>query len=279
MVTMQMNDVIGLVGSEAARLSNFLSGISEQDWGRQSACEGWVIGDVAAHLAGGAGSWATNITRALAGDADPPEGQGFLAAGERGSEGTAQAARAAHQRVGPGLLEDFTTGYQRLAQFLSQLTAEDWEKPCFHRRAPMPVRDYVSLRVQELTVHGWDIRSGLDPSAELSEEPLSWLVQTAPRWLRNAFSPGLDLPSPGRYRFDISGPVPVQEDVLVNGDGFRTEPPTGDQADATFQGNTGNYILLIYGRLDVGRAIESGRLSISGGQDRASDFTAWFRGF
>ena len=279
MVTMQMNDVIGLVGSEAGRLGNFLSGISEQEWSRQSACEGWVIGDVAAHLSGGAGTWTNSITRAVAGDSSPPEGQVFLAAGERGSETTAQAARAAHQQAGLGLLEDFTTGYQRLAQFLSQLTAEDWGKPCFHRRGPMPVRDYVSLRVQELTVHGWDIRSGLDQAAEVSEEPLPLLVQMAPRWLRNAFQPGLDLPIPVRYRFDISGPVPVHEDVLVNGDGFQIEAASGEPADVTFQGNTGNYILLIYGRLDVGRAIETGRLSIQGNRDRASDFTSWFQGF
>ena len=279
MVTMQMNGVIGLVGSEAARLGNFLSGMSEQGWSRQSACDGWVIGDVVAHLSGGAGTWANSVTRAVAGDASPPEGQVFLAAGERGSETTAQAARAAHQRVGLGLLEDFTTGYQRLDQVLSRLSAEDWGKPCFHRRGPMAVRDYVAIRVQELAVHGWDIRSGLDQAAELWEEPLPLLVQMVPRWLRNAFRPGLDLPNPVRYRFDISGPVPVHEDVLVNGDGFQTEAASVDQADVTFQGNTGNYILLIYGRLDVGQAINTGRLSIEGDRDRSLDFTAWFQGF
>ena len=41
-----------------------------------------------AHLAGSASGWAATITRAVAGDAGPPEGGSFLPAGERGSHPT-----------------------------------------------------------------------------------------------------------------------------------------------------------------------------------------------
>ncbi len=34
------------------------------------------------------------------------------------------------------------------------------------------------------------------------------------------YAPGLDLPTPVRYRFDVSSPVVVHEDLLVTGDNY-----------------------------------------------------------
>ena len=45
------------------------------------------------------------------------------------------------------LMENFRTGYAGLAQVLSGLKADHWDKPCFHRRGPMPIQDFVSLRL------------------------------------------------------------------------------------------------------------------------------------
>ena len=73
MAATPMKEVITLVNSEASRLGEFLSGLSAPDWSRQSACEGWVIGDVVAHLTGGAESWANSINRAVTEMAGPPK--------------------------------------------------------------------------------------------------------------------------------------------------------------------------------------------------------------
>ena len=233
----------------------------------------------AAHLATGADTWAQGITRALGGDSDPPVGQSFLSAGQRGSEATAQRAIETREQLGSRLLDEFTAAYDRLHEVLSGLNAEDWDKPCFHRRGPMPVHDYVALRLQELTMHGWDMRSGLDESAELWEEPLPVLVNMVPRWLRNAFSPGLGLPTPMRFRFEVPGPVPVRQDVLINHDSFQFEPSGDARADVTIHCDTSSYILLIYGRLNVDWASVQGKVTIDGRREQATNFTTWFRGF
>ena len=90
-------------------------------------------------------------------------GEQTLRPGERGSEATAQRAIAFHQEMGEqGLLQAFADGYQQLHQVLLGLQAEDWDKPCYHRRGVMLTRDYVGLRLQELTIHGWDMRSAFD---------------------------------------------------------------------------------------------------------------------
>ena len=279
MAATPMKEVVNLVNGEASRLGEFLSGLSAQDWSRQSACEGWVIGDVVAHLTGGAESWANSINRALTGDAGPPPGQGFLTEGDRGSEVIGETARASYQQLGTQLLEKFTAGYDHLAQVLATLDVEDWKRSSFHRRGSMPIGDYVEVRVQELVVHSWDIRSGVDQAAELGEESLALMVGRVPRWVSNAFRPGLDLPTPIRYRFDVQNPVPVKEDLLVKGDSFQAEPTGGEPADVTFRCNTGSYILLIYGRLDVEGAIAAGQLTVDGSREKANSFTAWFQGF
>ena len=72
----------------------------------------------------------------------------------------------------------------------------------FHRRGALPVKGYLGIQVQELVLHGWDIRWGLDSAAELSDEVLPAMVGLVPRWIRNAYAPGLDLPTPVTFTFE-----------------------------------------------------------------------------
>ncbi len=279
MTTAETDGLIRLINECSRRLGDFLAGLDEQSWSQDSACDGWKVGDVVAHLTLSGETWAGSLTRAVAGDADPPPGQSFLAQGELGSQVIGQAAIARYRESGTQLLREYVASCERLSQTLSTLRAEDWDKPCYHRRGPMPVRDFAGVRVQEVGLHSWDIRAGLDPAAEMWEEPLPHLVGILPRWLRIAFRRGLDLPVPGRFRFDVSGPAPVSQDIVVNGDSFQVEPCGDAKADAVFHCNSGDYILLIYGRLSLEQGIVSGRLKIEGSPDRAADFTKWFQGF
>src|SRR5919106_2725204 len=271
--------MIQLVESEATSLHQFLAKLSPEEWLQSSACAGWVVADVAAHLTQSAYTWSEGIARAQAGDAGPPPGQQALRLGERGSEVTAQRAIELRQEKGKDqILEDFSNGYARLGQVLRTLQPEDWDKPCFHRRGILPVRDYVGLRIQELTIHGWDMRWAFDGSAQLSEPPLSVLVSMVPRWLTNTFSREAAPLTPIRYRFDVSGPVPVHQDVLVQEEKFSIGPVSGQNADVTFRCNTSNYLLLIYGRLDPSKGVPGGRLEVGGNLERAARFNVLFRG-
>ena len=46
MASSQTDLLIKTVMNEATRLGDFLAGLDESAWSRDSACEGWVIGDV-----------------------------------------------------------------------------------------------------------------------------------------------------------------------------------------------------------------------------------------
>lgn len=279
MQTTEMTEMIALISSEASQLRDFLAGLDSEAWSRPSACAGWTVGDVCAHLTQGARTWSGTITRAIAGDANPPAGEQMLRPGERGSEVTAQRAIALRQEMGTAALpQAFAEGYERLHQVLLGLQAEDWDKPCYHRRGIMPMHDYVGLRLQELTIHGWDMRTAFDSAATVSERPLSVVVGLAQRWLSNTFRPEPRLTAPVCYRFDVSGPTRVRQDVLVSPDGVRLEPVTDRDADVTFRCATGDYILLVYGRLPLERAVDTGRLEIVGHRAQASLFSTLFQG-
>jgi uncharacterized protein (TIGR03083 family) len=274
-----MTEVIELISAEASQLQDFLAGLHPEEWSRPSACAGWTVGDVTAHLTQGARTWSEAITRAKAGDFDPPPGQPPLRPGERGSAATAQRAIDFRQGMGEAaLLQAFVSDYQRLHQVLLTLQPDDWNKPCFHRRGVLPVRDYVGLRLQELVIHGWDIRTAFNDAAVLSERPLPVLVGLAQRWLSNTFHSVSRLAAPIRYRFDVPSPAPLRQDVLVSQDSFHLVPVADIGADVTFHCNTGDYILLVYGRLPLDRAVDTGRLEIEGNREQACLFPTLFQG-
>src|SRR5262245_60982017 len=273
-------EMIPLISVEASRLRDFLAGLDTEAWSRPSACAAWTVGDVVAHLTQGAQTWSAAITRARAGDTNPPAGEQMPRPGERASEVIAQRAIAFRQGIGEAaLLHAFSEGCQRLHQVLLTLQPIDWDKPCYHRHGIiMPIGDYVDIRLEEMTIHGWDIRSAFDPAATLSEPPLLALLGVAQRWLSITFRPVPQLSAPIRYRFDVPGPAPVQQDVLVSQDGFRSEPVTDRKADVTFRCTTGDYLLLVFGRLSVEQAVDTGRLEIAGNRQQASLFTTLFQG-
>jgi uncharacterized protein (TIGR03083 family) len=272
-------DIVDLIDAEASQVRDFVAGLDTAAWPRPSACAGWTVGDVFAHLTQGAQTWSEGITRAVAGDSSPPPGQQPLRPGERGSEVTAQRAIAFRQEMEEAALQHaFAAGYQHLRQVLLSLQAADWEKPCFHRRGILPVYDYAGLRLQELAIHGWDMRSAFDAAATVSERPLPVLVGIAQRWLSNTFRLDPRLSAPLLYRFDTHGPTPLRQDVLVSQGGLQITPMTEGNADVTFRCSTGDYLLLVYGRLALDRAVDSGRLKIVGDREPAALFPILFQG-
>lgn len=278
-----MNRTVALLAAEGERLGGFLAGLDAAGWAQDSACDGWTVADVAAHLAQGSGSSAIAIARARAGDSSPPEGQRLLDRGERASALTAERAIDFRRGLAAAdLLAAFNDSQARLVQAARAIQAGEWEMPSFHRRGIIPLHENVARRIQELVIHGWDIRSAFDPLAPLSEEAAGLITTLAHRWLHTCFVPVAGA-APARFRFQVSGLAPVNEDVVLEGDGFRIEsagPDTGEESpDVTFRCDASSYVLLIYGRLDLEAGPIPARLEIDGPAEKARLFTGVFRGY
>jgi uncharacterized protein (TIGR03083 family) len=267
-----------VVHAEAKRLEQFLRALSPEDWKRPSACDQWQVADVVAHLAGM--SLAERITRGLHSDLTPPQGgpQTGTLNEDAFREWIAQSAIAARERLGDQLLSLFIASNDQLDQVLSALRSQDWETFCQHPMGPEPVRTFIDMRITELAIHGWDIRSRFDPQATLSTDSLPALCNAIPRAVRRAFRPDASRSIPVRYRFVVTEPGAVRQDIVLSQEGSRCEPASDSKADVTFRCTAATYVLVMFGRCSVEAALRDGRLSYEGDPELVAAFGQAFVG-
>ena len=278
-------DRVRLLQTESQRFQQFLRGLPDEAWSKQSACDLWQVHDVVAHLIGNAEFYAGTVERGLRGESEPPEGRPAAGTGHPslGAAGTAEGAIANRQRLGDQLLPTFEARTNHLNQLLAGLSPQDRDKPCYHPGGIVPAGNFVDLRFKELGLHDWDIRFALEPDPRLLPDSLPSMViliteSFASGSIRWAFWPGPALPRSVRYRIEVTKPVPIRGDIIVDGDKFRFEEPVAGPADVTFRCDTGTLALLTSGRLPAVEAISSGRLAVEGDAELAAQFSQWFKG-
>ncbi len=269
-----------VIGTLARSLHRFLEGLSESQLAVQSACDAWTIRDVAGHLTNRAERQMASMTRARNGDSAAPQGFSAPADNMAMSAANADADIEYSRSLGDALVPTFAENYRALHRLLDSFSGDDWRFDCWHpRRGTMTAREYVSQRIQELAVHDWDIRSGLDPNASLHPDAIPVLLGMSTNWLGAAYNAGSNPPDGDvRYRFALSDADPM--DVLVTPQRARAGVGLhGGGIDLTVECDANTYLLLAYGRLDLQPALESGRIRTSGEGDLLDKFVAWMVGF
>ena len=270
-----------LVQQEGERLGQYLSGLASSAWTRPSACDRWEVRDVVAHLASGADFYHSSISRGLRGDSSPPPGlpPPGVAGAAASADRIAQMAVSLRENTGDQLLSTFKERNERLNQLLTGILGNDWNKLCYHPAAAFPVWVFVNLRLTELAMHAWDIRSGLEPGAHLPAGSLQTFMDLIPgfatRW---GFRPSSRLPQPIRYRFDVTGAELANNEIVVEGDSCHMEPAGAAAANVTFGCDAKTLALIIYGRLRPDAATATGRLAIEGDRGLVAEFGRWFGG-
>ena len=181
------------------RLESFLQTLTQDDLARQSACEGWTVGDVLGHLIERGGPIPDQIERGLGGDIsapsdaldDPPlnEDQFRLDLDRRAVE--------LRQELGEGLLGEFVGVNREFARVLSLVQPDDWDKLCYHRLRLETVRSKVDIRIAELAMHEWDIHWAFDPRRRIGRgQPAGAGQRLGPR-CPASLPPRLGAQSPG----------------------------------------------------------------------------------
>jgi uncharacterized protein (TIGR03083 family) len=271
---------VTLVRAEAERLLDYLGTLAPDAWHHPSACAEWEVGDVVAHLTRGAEAYTEWITRGLQGDTAPPPRPPEADAGNAhpGSVRRAQRAIAIRMSLGDQLFPTFQARTAQFYAFLTGLSADDWERCCYHPTGLHPARRFVDLYITELAMHGWDIRSQLEPVAHLSAESLPVFLDFMPITIRSIFCPGPRLPAPLRYRFVLTDRVSPVYDIVTTGDQVSLPQAGTHTAHLTCQGDTETFVLLTYGRLSLPVAIAEGRMCIEGDRESVTAFAQWFRG-
>ena len=266
-------ELAALVNSESARLLQYFKGLSPSDWQAQSACDAWNIADVVAHMTMAVDMFSGNIERGANGDSTPPEGMGPPEEFDLAGRMAANAARAVAMREGLGdtLVEAFGQNCERLAALLARMGPDDWQKQCYHPASYLSVRRYLILRLAEMSIHEWDIRSRLEGSARLPYAVASTLPELLPGFVVGRFFlPGSEITSPSRFRFNLTDGG--SHDIVAGGGELRMEDSTSDAADVTFSCSASTFALLAYGRISVEEAVASGNMTIDGDGELAARF-------
>lgn len=278
-------DNMTVLGEETERITAYLADLPAASWTQPTACDAWQVQDVVAHLVGVAEFYAGNVTRGLQGDTAPPAGRppaGSVTA-VISAEGVARRAIAEREKLGDRLLEQFRIANAHLIDVLGALSPEARTMLCYHPGGMTQAQQFIDLRLKELAVHEWDIRSRLEPSASLSAACLPAIIRlidgsVASGSLRWGFRPGELQPEPVRYRFEVTEPVSYQINLIVANDAVRQEVGMDTPADVLFRCDTTTFVLLVYGRLALDRALQDGRITAAGEGTRAGAFAQWFQG-
>ncbi len=274
-----------MLQTETDRITTYLADLPAVAWTQPTACEAWQVQDVVAHLVGVAEFYASNVSRGLQGNTAPQAGRppaGSVTAA-MSAEAIALRAVAERQQLGDRLLAQFRTANAQLFHILAGLEPEAQTVLCYHPGGMTQAQQFIDLRLKELAVHEWDIRTGLEPSAPFSAACLPAIIRlidgsVASGSLRWGFQAGEQPSPPVRYRFDVTVPVSYQIDWVVADGAMQQDTVSETSADVMFQCDTETFVLLVYGRLMLDRAWSEGRLTVIGERERAVAFAQWFKG-
>ncbi len=276
MVTPEQRVVV--LQAEVEAFKTYLSSLPAEAWNQPSACEGWTVADVVAHLNGQ--DFASRVTRGLEGDASPPEGSPSVEDHDedRFAENIFQRALSNRERFGENLLGSLIQRLDESVQVFHTVGPEDWDKPCYWPPGPEPVRTMLDMRIGELTMHVWDIRYTIDGYYHLSGDSVNVLIDTVGRAVRRAFRPDDSVDGQIRYRFEMKTPITATADIVVAAQGTHVEPASAVAADVTFRCDGETYVLVMYGRLSPEDAMAQGRLTFQGDSELAGSFGRRFKG-
>ena len=269
--------------SEAEDLQRYLSGLSPDARSRPSACERWTVADVAAHLASALEMYTRNLTRGLAGDASPPPGRPApgtwttASAAERAlrAEDAAQRTIDYRESLGDRLLPTLHAAIDEFNQLLNSLSAQDWNKLCYHPRAEIPAQNLITYAVLEVCLHHWDIQSKLEADAHLSAEGVQTLIEHLQEYMHWTFAIDSEIAKPRRYRFRLKGAVSDDKDVVIGGQQARLADAHNLEVDAVFRCDAENFLLLMCGRIKFSDAVVGGLLEPEDGGGLPVEFSRW----
>ena len=182
MIGMAQDRVLDAFRGEAEQLSRAVTGLSEQDWERPTACTPWRVRDLLGHVRVVI-AWLPEMLAA-----EPParaevSATAYYRPDDRFAPDTnATRIRLAQEHAkaqvsGDALVEDFTATWQRVDQLCR---AEPPDRVVRTRHGdPMLLTEFLRTRVVEVAVHGLDLAAALDrppwltgPAGEVVEDLL-----------------------------------------------------------------------------------------------------------
>ncbi|HVA23704.1 MAG TPA: maleylpyruvate isomerase family mycothiol-dependent enzyme [Chloroflexota bacterium] len=263
-MALQRDDPVQLIAQEQVRLLAELKKLPEAAWRQMSHCEGWTNARVVAHLASAAEFYHHSVGRGVRGDTLPPS----IPGGQRLTVEQWRARSAAKQeelaeKPPRELLASFDQAGTALVDLLRRVAPHNMTKLAWHPRGTWTIAMFVSTRVFELALHGWDVHVSLNPHARIRELLQPFLVHLQLQLGKRSFEPNPELD--GLYRFELLGSLAWTTRVF---NGKMDHGPLEPAQDATIKTDANHFLLLTACREDVAQLEQRGLLRIEGDRER-----------
>ncbi len=260
--------------AQLTALVPFVEGLSAEDWRTPSACGGWEVGEVVAHLASGTGMWAALIPAMVRGEGDGGA-DWSLPNPSRHDQVRADSVERRKEVGDAALGRELAENAAKLIDVLTPLTDDDADKSSPGAWGGQGnVKTTVGTIVGETIFHRWDMESRVRPDAHLPSEAFPAIMGYVAGWRGFGFQKR-SLPAPIHYRWSLSDP-PSTWDVLVKGDSFQHLRNPDREPDVVFETDTEAYILAGVGRMDLVEAVKSGRVKASGPAEAVAAYQGFF---
>ena len=119
------------------------------------------------------------------------------------------------EAFGTNLLTELSSRLYDSIEVFKSVSGDQWGTLCYWPPGPETIQTMLEMRISELTMHAWDVRSELEPDYHLSPLSVHVLCDTVPRAIRRAFRPDPEIDSPLRYRFNLIDLSDKSQDVIV----------------------------------------------------------------
>lgn len=216
-------------------LAAVVRGLDDEQLLAPSGASEWPVAQVLSHLGSGAEIGLATLRAAFTGDAV--------------HDGFNQSVWDRWNALTPRAQADgFLTSDAALVEAVEALTPEQraaLQVDLGFLPAPLPVGDYLGMRLNEAAQHSWDVRVGVDADAAIDESTAALLVDHLASGL--GFLLGFTAKADqveGPVRVDLA---PVEHDLVV--DGSVSLVPSASGAEARFEGSADAVARLLSGRL------------------------------
>ena len=274
----QHENRVKILSEESKSLIGYLSQLSIEDWDVPSACAGWTVGDVLGHLTGQ--DFSLRILRGLQGNISAPDGSPQVDNHDEDNfaKSIFDRAIATKLQFESSLLLTFEQRVSDIIEVFKQVKSDQWETLCYWPPGPEKISTMLDMRISELTMHAWDIRSRFEPDYHLSHQSVAVLMDTVNRAVRRAFRPDPGIEVPERYRFIIDHDWEREVDIVLSKDGGSVESVSGDSPVAMFRCDGDTYVMMMYGRIKPTVATARRLLTCDNTADMALEFEGRFKG-
>jgi|GEM_PF-2395816 uncharacterized protein (TIGR03083 family) len=264
-MALQRDDPVQLIAQEQVRLLTELRKLQEPAWRQMSHREGWTNARVVAHLTAQAEFYHQSVSKALRGDTLPPSipgGQRLTV--DQFRERLIAKQEALAEKLPRELLAEFDQTGTALVDLFRRVAPHNMTKPAWHPRGTWTIAMFVSKRVFELALHGWDIHISLDPHARVRELLQPFLVHFLLQIGKRSFEENPDLD--GLYRFELQGGMAWTTRVF---NGKLDYGPLEPAPDATIRTDANHFLLLTTKRETLSQLEQRGLLRIEGDRERS----------